>query len=78
MSTDTIYLRTALFSFGSDDSHVPNNTMALRGTANDPKNGILSVDVTECLDGRGRTLGTVTITLGLPLSKIDHILYAGT
>lgn len=75
MSNVTVFLRTALFSLGGDNAHVPAGTMVLKGTLPGPEvKGSLSLTVAECLDGRGRSLSTQSVSLIVPMSKVDHIL----
>ncbi|MFT6159725.1 MAG: hypothetical protein ACJAZO_003458 [Myxococcota bacterium] len=75
MSHVTVFLRTALFSLGGDNAHVPAGTMVLKGTLPGPEvTGSLALTVSECLDLRGKSLATDSISLILPMSKVDHIL----
>ncbi|MFT6143386.1 MAG: hypothetical protein ACJARS_005043 [bacterium] len=49
--------------------------MVLKGTLPGPEvTGSLALTVSECLDLRGKSLATDSISLILPMSKVDHIL----
>jgi hypothetical protein len=49
--------------------------MVLKGTLPSPDvKGSLTLTVSECLDLRGKTLSTDSVSLILPMSKVDHIL----
>jgi hypothetical protein len=72
----TIYLRTALFSVGGPDAHVPPGTLILRGDILAREGGVLRVDVRACLDEKGRVLAEPaegTRILEIPMAKVDHL-----
>ena len=74
MESVTVFLRTALFSFGGADSHVPVGVMILDGRIVDRPAGALTIEVDRCRDERGREISEQSLTLQLPWAKIDHIL----
>jgi len=74
MESVTVFLRTALFSLGGADSHLPAGVMVIDGKIVDRPAGALTVETSRLLDGRGRELGDQALTLQLPWAKIDHIL----
>ncbi len=69
----TVYLRTALFTLGEPDGHLPTGVMIIRGSIDKRESGTLTIQCAEFLDDRGRALGTSEATLELPMSKLDHI-----
>lgn len=76
MILSTIYLRTALFSVGGPDAHVPPGTLILRGDILSREAGVLRVDVRACLDEKGRVLAEPvdgSRVLEIPMAKVDHL-----
>ena len=74
MEAVTIYLRTALFSFGHPDAHVPNGVTVIEGRIIDRPSGGVTVETDVMRDDRGRELSEAVLTLQLPWAKVDHIL----
>lgn len=73
MERVTIFLRTALFTLGGDQGHVPHGAMVVEARVVSTDGPGLTVRTTRFLDERGRTLGEQQVTLQLPWSKIDHV-----
>lgn len=77
MDPFTVFLRTALFSTGGAEAHVPAGAMIVEGNITDRPSGAIVVETTRLRDARGRELGESKITLQIPMSKIDHIVHNG-
>ena len=73
MEQVTVYLRTARFSLGGKDAHVPIGVLVIDGQITDRPAGALTLQVERCRDGRGKVLSETAVTVQLPWSKIDHI-----
>jgi hypothetical protein len=76
MEKVTVFLRTALFSFGGDDAHVPTGVMVLVGEVVDRPSGGITIKTERLLGERGRLLSEAKHTLCLPWAKVDHIVAA--
>ena len=76
MNIDTVFLRTALFSLGGTNPHVPPGTLVIRGEDCTVDKGMLTIRVTEYLGDRGNVLDGKPTKLSIPVSKVDHILLA--
>jgi len=73
MPTITVFLKTPLFTFRRGGaSHVPPATAALRGKLTDQTRGGFTVEVEAFLNDRGEPLDGPSLTLVIPLSKVDH------
>lgn len=72
MQNVTVFLRTALFTLGLDDGHVPPGVAIVQGDAKDVAGG-LEIVTTRLLDERGRVLAERQVKLMLPWGKIDHL-----
>ncbi len=73
MDRVTVFLRTALFSFGGDRAHVPSGATVIEGAVvEQPPAGLLS-DASRVTDDRGTTLREGACRLLVPWSKIDHV-----
>lgn len=75
MAAFTIYLRTALFSGGGPEAHLPPGVMIVAGDIAERPQGAIVVKTSSLCDQRGRELSDAKLTLQLPLSKIDHIVH---
>ncbi len=75
MDPFTVYLRTALFSTGGAEAHVPAGSMIIDGKITDRPSGAIVIETTRLRDGRGRELAEAKLTLQIPMSKIDHIVH---
>ncbi len=73
MERVSIYLRTALSSYGGAD-HLPDGVMILEGHLAERDAATLRVETDRLRDDRGRTLLEETITLIVPWEKVDHLL----
>jgi len=74
MERVTVFLRTALFSYGNAQAHVPAGVMVLEGAVVDRPHGGLTVQTSRLLDQQGRDQGEVELVLHLPWAKVDHLL----
>jgi hypothetical protein len=75
MSKATVFLRTALFTLGGPDGHLPPGVAIIEGDVNkDNSHGGLVITTTRLLDDRGRPLAEVSLRLVLPVGKVDHLL----
>jgi hypothetical protein len=79
MNNVVIFLRTALFTYGGEQGHVPAGATVIEGRILDEKNpGGALVETAKFLDDRGRKLGEQKVTIVLPWSKVDHVLVRDT
>lgn len=68
-----VFLRQPLFSFPGAQAHVPSAAVVLEGEVN-PVEGIgLKVEITHCLDEKGRPLTVTPLTVLVPLDKVDNL-----
>lgn len=74
MEKVTVFLRTALFSYGHDDAHLPNGVMVIEGRVLERLAGGVKLETDLLLDLRGRELSDDVLVLELPWAKVDHIL----
>lgn len=72
----TVYLRTALFSFGENEGHVPHGVHAIRGSLVERGEAALVLRTEELYDYDGEKLASASLVLELPWSKVDHVLRA--
>lgn len=77
MERVTVFLRTALFSYGNDDAHLPHGVTVIEARVIERLSGGLKIETDLFLDQRGRELADDVLILELPWSKIDHILVHG-
>lgn len=70
----TLFLRTPLFHAGGAKGHVPTGVLILEGDITARESGTLTVETTSLQDDRGNELSDATLSLTLPMSKVDHIL----
>lgn len=69
-----LYLRTALFSLGGPEAHIPPGVSIIEGVLFDRPPGFLAVRTETLFDSRGRELPGESAHLQVPMSKIDHML----
>lgn len=74
MERVTVYLRTALFSYGHSEAHVPHGVMVVEGRLVERLSGGLRIETDLLLDARGRELSDVELSIELPWGKIDHVV----
>lgn len=77
MERATIYLKTALFSVGGPDAHVPVGVMILEGEIADRPPGGVTVRADRLLDANGRELAEQSLAVFLPWGKVDHMVLNG-
>jgi hypothetical protein len=77
MERVTVFLRTALFSYGNADAHLPNGVMVIEGRVLERLSGGLKIETDLMLDVRARELSDDVLILELPWAKVDHILVLG-
>ncbi len=75
MEKVTVFLRTALFSFGEGEGHVPHGVHALTGTLIERSEASLVVRGEELFDYDGEALQADPVRLELPWTKVDHVLW---
>lgn len=73
MQRVTIYLRTALFTFGGEAGHIPFGATVIVGTLDEQGGSGLTVTTAKILDERGRTVSEAVLKLLVPWSKVDHV-----
>lgn len=76
MTTTTIYLKTTLFSTGTQAAHVPVGVQIIEGTLTDQKEGCVHIQTTRLLNCHAKEISAASVSLQIPLAKIDHILHA--
>jgi hypothetical protein len=75
MDNVVIFLRTALFTYGAENGHVPAGATVIEGRILDEKNtGGALVETARFFDDRGKKLGEQKVRIILPWSKVDHVL----
>lgn len=72
----TVYLRTALFSFGGPEAHLPSGVMAIEGTLESETASAITMECERFLDARGREILDEAMSLRIPWEKIDHVVIA--
>jgi len=73
MDDVTLYLRTALFSTGSADAHVPPGAVIADCRVLERQQGALVILVKALKSERGKVISEQASVLEIPWSKIDHI-----
>lgn len=77
MDKVTVFLRTALFTLGLDDGHVPPGVAIIDGDVLDRPSAGLLLSTTRLRDERGRVLADRQVKILIPWSKIDHVHVLG-
>ena len=75
MEKVTVFLRTALFSFGEAEGHIPHGVHAVRGTLVERSEASLVLQGETLFDYDGEQLEGTAVRLELPWSKVDHVLW---
>lgn len=73
MDDVTLYLRTALFSTGNADAHVPMGAVIVDCQVLERHPGALLIQVKALKSERGKVISEQTPVLEIPWSKIDHV-----
>jgi hypothetical protein len=73
MEKVTVFLRTALFTLGLDDGHVPPGVAIVDGDVVEQPSAGLTLLTRRMRDERGRVLSERAVKVLIPWSKIDHV-----
>ena len=74
MDKVTVYLRTALFSFGEAEGHLPHGVHAIAGEVVERTAAALVLRTEQLFDYDGQELAAEPHLLELPWPKIDHVV----